>query len=281
MERTERYDPEDLEQLMLERSFDELLGEERAFALRHLQGRAEYEQMRALLLHLQQDAGQDSALEADPAVRERVLQVFRGQQRPQWRIWLNALGGFLVPQRPALYWRPALALCTAAVVFVGAWRLMDHRPDQTQLALVVKQDHGKAEHKAAGPAVHSEPLPQGPTPATGFSETTSVPPPKTPPAADEPAAPAGTAVADTQRLAALKEAETTSLAADIVSVPAPKEEANREHHSMAAAEAFVDKTEPQYKATAATVSRKGLTSANSNAGAYSEDDLLGLLQAAW
>ena len=45
MERTERYDPEDLEQLMLERSFDELLGEERAFALRHLQGRAEYEQM--------------------------------------------------------------------------------------------------------------------------------------------------------------------------------------------------------------------------------------------
>ena len=49
MERHERYDPEDIESLLSERGFDELLPDERAFVLRHVNGREEYERMRALL----------------------------------------------------------------------------------------------------------------------------------------------------------------------------------------------------------------------------------------
>ncbi|MGV9013970.1 MAG: hypothetical protein ACOH13_15370 [Flavobacteriales bacterium] len=127
MEPTERYDPEDLEHLMLERRFDELLEEERTFALRHLTGRAEYERMRALLLHVREERTEQGTLDAPPKVREHVLRAFREQQRPQWKIWLNSVGGFLLPERPAQYWRPALALGTVAVLVFASlftWRTM-------------------------------------------------------------------------------------------------------------------------------------------------------------
>ncbi|MFZ1618285.1 MAG: hypothetical protein WAT41_13120, partial [Flavobacteriales bacterium] len=127
MEPTERYDPEDLEHLMLERRFDELLEEELAFALRHLTGRAEYDRMRSLLLHVREDRTEQGTLDAPPQVREHVLQAFREQQRPQWKIWLNSVGGFLLPERPAQYWRPALALGTVAVLVFASlltWRTM-------------------------------------------------------------------------------------------------------------------------------------------------------------
>lgn len=127
MEPTERYDPEDLEHLMLERRFDELLEEERAFALRHLTGRAEYDRMRSLLLHVREDRTEQGTLDAPPQVREHVLQAFREQQRPQWKIWLNSVSGFLLPERPAQYWRPALALGTVAVLVFASlltWRTM-------------------------------------------------------------------------------------------------------------------------------------------------------------
>src|SRR5690606_38827919 len=104
MERPERYDPEDLEHLMLERSVDELLEEERAYALRHLESGAEYERMRALLHHVRDGKSAQAPMHADPAVRERVLQAFRAQQRSPWQIWLNSVGGFLLPARPSSYW---------------------------------------------------------------------------------------------------------------------------------------------------------------------------------
>ncbi len=127
MERPERYDPEDIEHLMLERPFEELLAEEKAFVLRHLQDGAEYERMRALLLHMQVESGRQPPLEADPAVREHVLTAFREHRQPQWRIWLNSVGAFLLPARPVHYWRPALALGAVAVVTITSitlWNAM-------------------------------------------------------------------------------------------------------------------------------------------------------------
>lgn len=134
MERPERYDPEDLEHLMLEHGFDELLEEERAYALRHLTDRAEYERMRALLLHVHEARDEADVPGAGPAVRERVLRAYREQQRPHWRIWLNSLGGSLIPEWPMALKGPALALGTVAVVvFLGLWvrHEMDVRPVNT------------------------------------------------------------------------------------------------------------------------------------------------------
>lgn len=114
----ETYDPEDIESLLSERSFDELLSEERAFVLRHLNGREEYERMRELLLRVREDesAASREILEPDAAVRDRVLEVFRQERNPSWRIWLNSVQAFLFPQQASAMWRPALALATVAVL---------------------------------------------------------------------------------------------------------------------------------------------------------------------
>ncbi len=119
MERREQYDPEDIESLLQERGFDELLEEERAYVLRHLSGRDEYERMRALLLQVQQDERGYEPLDADIHVREHVLQTFRAQQRPQWQVWLNSVGQLFTPGEGNGLWRPALAIAMVLVLFVA------------------------------------------------------------------------------------------------------------------------------------------------------------------
>lgn len=122
MERRELYDPEDIESLLSERSFDELLEEERAYVLRHLSGREEYEAMRSLLLDLRDTERDAKPLEPDAGVRDRVLQVFRDQQQPRWRVWLNSVGPLVMPRDLTNLWRPALAFGTLALlVVVGIW----------------------------------------------------------------------------------------------------------------------------------------------------------------
>lgn len=129
MERRERYDPEDIESLLSERGFDELLEEERAYVLRHLSDRNEYESMRGLLLHMRNERGQEGPLTADPRVREEVLAAYREQQRPQWRIWLNSLGTVLWPKEASAMWRPALAFGSLAVLVVlGVWLVGPNSP---------------------------------------------------------------------------------------------------------------------------------------------------------
>jgi|JI6StandDraft_1071083.scaffolds.fasta_scaffold08571_5 hypothetical protein len=154
MEPTERYDPEDLEHLMLERRFDELLEEERAYALRHLADRAEYERMRALLLHVREDRTAQGTMDAPPKVREHVLQAFRDQQKPQWKIWLNSVGGFLMPEQPAQYWRPALALGTVAVlVFASLLTLRNMETDGNKVLAELKEVKNEAPAEPVTPAV--------------------------------------------------------------------------------------------------------------------------------
>lgn len=121
MELRERYDPEDIETLLSERGFDELLEEERAYVLRHLSDRDEYEAMRALLMHMRTDAELRDDGPADLSVRTAVLAAFKEQQRPIWSIWLNSVAAALWPKEAAAMWRPALALATVALLVGGVW----------------------------------------------------------------------------------------------------------------------------------------------------------------
>ncbi len=137
MDHPERYDPEDIESLLRERAYDELLVEERAFVLRHLSGREEYEHMRALLQDLR-DADHDrTPIEADPRVRQEVLGVFRQQQVPFWRIWLNTLGGLVPNWERSSGFRPALAIATVLLLVGGGvmvLRYVNFGADPTELA---------------------------------------------------------------------------------------------------------------------------------------------------
>lgn len=120
MERHERYDPEDIESLLSERGFDELLPDERAFVLRHMSGRDEYERMRALLHYVRPDERDRGTIEPEERVKQHVMATFRAQQRPQWRIWLNTLAAWAAPREASAMWRPALAFATLALLIVAS-----------------------------------------------------------------------------------------------------------------------------------------------------------------
>jgi hypothetical protein len=144
MERPERYDPEDIEHLLSERPFHQLLAEEKAYVLRHIGDADEYERMRALLLHLRKDEQHREPLMPDAAAREQVMDVFRAQQRPVWRVWLNSVAGFFAQEHEGFAWRPALALAgVATVLVVGVavvYRASFTGPEQLAEVVAPKQD---------------------------------------------------------------------------------------------------------------------------------------------
>ena len=149
MERREHYQPEDIESLLHERGFDELLQEERAFVLLHLSGREEYEAMRALLSKVREDDRRNPPITADPGTRDRVMATFRSQQQPQWQVWLNSLGALLWPKEmkamPLLrhkLWRPALAIASIALLIVAGIqvsKMTSNEAAQPQLAELKKE----------------------------------------------------------------------------------------------------------------------------------------------
>jgi|GEM_PF-3805910 len=77
MDTFEPYEPEDLETLLREKSFDELLPEEQAFALKHIASCAEYESLRGLYLRLTTD--RRDTLEPSPEMKNRAMAAFRAK----------------------------------------------------------------------------------------------------------------------------------------------------------------------------------------------------------
>jgi hypothetical protein len=162
MERRELYDPEDIEQLLLERPFDELLDEERAFVLRHLTGRDEYERMRNLLLTVHYTEREEEVLEAEPLVRDRVMETFRTQRQPQWRIWLNSVRAFALPKEPRSYWKPALAFASIAILVTVGVNVFRSQNEQANVMAELK---GPVEHtgEQAAKVADEKPKPEQPT----------------------------------------------------------------------------------------------------------------------
>ncbi len=138
MERREQYDPEDLEQLLLEHPYDELLEEERAYVLRHLSGPEEYSAMRSLLLAMGDTAFREPPMEAAPQVRDQVMKAFRAQRSSRWTIMLNSIRAALVPSSTNDLWRPALALGSVALMVTAAvwmWRTSEDLASPTIVQL--------------------------------------------------------------------------------------------------------------------------------------------------
>lgn len=226
MDKHERYDPEDLESLLSERSFDELLPEERAFVLRHVADGTEYAALRATLGRIR--SLPHEPLEADPDVRDAVLSAFREAHRPRFTIWLNSIGAWLLPPTPALWWRPALALATAAlVVGVAVWLLEPAtRLRHQQVAeWEVPRATGTMEEPQAGDSIEAvNTATGGPTERTVVEAEQAQPP--------APATPASTWTAQEDALYANADADTEQ--------PLPLSEA--QDHATGVADMLLDDT---------------------------------------
>lgn len=157
MEHREQYNPDDLEHLMLERSFAELPEEERAYALRHVADAAEYGRMRALLQRVHAQKQDMAAQDAGPEVRAQVLQAFRRRHRPEWRFSLNSFSAPLLPLRSLGLWRPALAMGALVLAVLTVLKVQEaretDRPKQLAEVPVIRQ----AQQPAAAPPAEALP----------------------------------------------------------------------------------------------------------------------------
>jgi len=84
--------------------------------------------MRSLLMTVQRTETSPDLLDPEEAVRDRVLEAFREQHRPGWRVWLNSVGATLLPRDASAMWRPALALGAIALLIGAALWLMRPSP---------------------------------------------------------------------------------------------------------------------------------------------------------
>jgi hypothetical protein len=133
-----KYDPEDIESLMLHKSFDDLLADEKTFVLKHLTSKAEYEYLRSTLLQTMDDFSSEEFL-PPPGLKQNLVQEFRKKHKqPGFTVWLNGLFAAATP-RP-IYLQPYFQLAVVSVVVViGAYLFFD-KPETQTMAVEQKID---------------------------------------------------------------------------------------------------------------------------------------------
>jgi hypothetical protein len=130
MEKKFKYDPEDIESLLMHKQFNELFEEEREFILQHIEGEEEYESLRKTLFELHDTSMTAEWLEPEPSIKEALMKEFAQEKKGSFRIWLNSL--FVIPEivwyrRPAIQVTFAGVCALIAVVFI--LKMENKRPD--------------------------------------------------------------------------------------------------------------------------------------------------------
>ncbi len=96
--------------------------------------------MRSLLRHVRKGEPERMEITADERVRGAVLEAFRAQQQPQWRIWLNSVAALFQVREAFGFWRPAMAFGGLAVlVGLGVWFATTMGPGAHDQVAEVKQ----------------------------------------------------------------------------------------------------------------------------------------------
>ena len=131
MKQFSKYDPEDIESLLLHKQFNELYPEEKEFVLRHLDGVEEYESMRRMLLELKNSEGTDEWLTPDPSIKKALMAEFARERKGRFSIWLNSL--FAMPERP-IYMQRGVQWSFGVALIAGAFFFFKPNGNQTFLA---------------------------------------------------------------------------------------------------------------------------------------------------
>ena len=124
MKKQHIYDPEDLESLMINKSFDELLEAERVFALRHVDGAHAYTAMRSTLLAVLAQAKATHQEVTPPSAQRKsaLLDAYRAKHTAKKRL-LFSLNGFtaLFSNLRENRSYPVFAFSIVVVLVVGVW----------------------------------------------------------------------------------------------------------------------------------------------------------------
>jgi hypothetical protein len=124
------YISEDFETLMIQKSFEELLPEEKTFVLQHVKDQAEYDQLRNLLFQVIELGQEDDDLAPDPKVKAHLDKLFENGTEKSVVPWYNT----------PLFWS-SISGIAAVFVFVFWWLnvqtpetglLAENRPIETE-----------------------------------------------------------------------------------------------------------------------------------------------------
>jgi hypothetical protein len=129
-----KYDPEDLESLILHKHFTELLPDEREFVLKHIDSETEYEHLRETLMQ-SMTAFNEEEFTPPPALKRDLMQEFNRhhRQQPIWTVWLNSL--FAVSKNRPFYLQPAFQLATLSIILVVGGYFLFNQVEETPVAV--------------------------------------------------------------------------------------------------------------------------------------------------
>ncbi|MDB4088489.1 hypothetical protein N9544_02585 [Flavobacteriales bacterium] len=112
------YNPQDIEDLLLNKSFDELDVVEKEFALTQVESEQEYNEMRVTLISVKQIAAEEETVYVPNKIKEDLMQLMEKKSKPFGWLSLNAIGGFLFPSNTPLFKKPGLQFATVALMFL-------------------------------------------------------------------------------------------------------------------------------------------------------------------
>jgi hypothetical protein len=116
------YISEDFETLMIQKSFEELLPEEKTFVLQHVKDQVEYDQLRNLFFQVIELGQEDDDLAPDPKVKAQLDQLFESDSKKTVVPWYNT----------PLFWSSISGI--AAVFVLVFWWLSVQTPETGLLA---------------------------------------------------------------------------------------------------------------------------------------------------
>lgn len=134
MKKVMKYDPEDIESLLMHKEFSDLYPEEKEFVLRHIDSPSEYSSLRKTLIEVMDASKNDPWLDPDPEIRENLLAQLAREDKKGFTVWLNSL--FAAPQLP-WFRQPAFRYATvglAVVAVIATIWVMNDKPEADTLA---------------------------------------------------------------------------------------------------------------------------------------------------
>ena len=144
------YDPEDLERLLKEKSFSELLPEEKAFVLQFVENDLEYDSMRETLESLIAAPSMEEAISPKAATKEALMAAFSAktvENQKEEREEKTGFWAWLWNTNKTILYRPGFQLASLALVLVSVFYIATFSPiDRT--AQVIKKEPSPKESTA-------------------------------------------------------------------------------------------------------------------------------------
>lgn len=133
-----QYISEDFETLLIQKSFEQLLPEEKTFVLQHVQGQEEYDQLRQLFFQVIELGQENDDLVPDPKVKQHLDKLFEDKSN-------NSVPWYRQP----LFWS---GISGIAAIFVFAFFWLNRQENSPQLMAenqnVLKEKSDKVEQQS-------------------------------------------------------------------------------------------------------------------------------------